>query len=56
MTYEPPEHFNISDYFLDDRVREGRGDRIAVRSDEETYTYVEMQRLANRYANRLAKN
>ncbi len=56
MTYEPPEQFNIADYFLDDRVREGRGDRIAVRTDEGTYTYAEMQRLANRYANLLAKS
>ena len=56
MTYEPPEHFNIADYFLDDRVREGRGDRIAVRTDEGTYTYAEVQRLANRYANLLAKS
>ena len=56
MTYEPPEHLNIADYFLDDRVREGRGDRIAVRLDAGSLTYAEIQRLANRFANLLAKS
>jgi len=54
MTYRPPEPFNLSDYFLDDRIREGRGGRVAVRSDAGTFTYAEIQQLANRYANLLA--
>ena len=32
MTFEPPNPFNIADYFLDDRIREGMGGRIAIRS------------------------
>ena len=54
MAYEPPEHLNIADYFLDDRVREGRGDRNALRTDSGAFTYAEVQQLANRYANLLA--
>ena len=54
MTYEPPEHFNIAEYFLDDRVREGRGDRVAVRTDAGNLTYAEVQGMANRYAHLLA--
>ena len=30
MSYEPPETFNIADYFLDARIREGRGDSVAL--------------------------
>jgi len=52
--YEPPEHLNIADYFLDDRVREGRGDRVAIRTTHGTFTYREVQALANRHARRLA--
>src|SRR5262249_51193772 len=27
MDFRPPERFNLADYLLDDRVREGRGER-----------------------------
>jgi benzoate-CoA ligase family protein len=43
-----PERFNMADYFLDARIREGRGDRIAVRVDDRSFTYAEVQALANR--------
>ncbi len=33
------EDFNLADYFLHDRVVEGRGDRIAIRFGSHTYTY-----------------
>lgn len=46
-----PEQLNIADYFLDDRVREGRGDRVAVVCGDRSWTYREVQALANRYAN-----
>lgn len=50
MTWEAPERFNIADYFLDDRVREGRGDHPALRLPDRTVTYAEVQELANRFA------
>ena len=30
MTISFPERFNMANYFLDDRIREGRGDKVAV--------------------------
>jgi benzoate-CoA ligase family protein len=52
--YEPPERLNIADYFLDARIREGRGSRPAVKTDAGALTYAEVQALANRYGNALA--
>src|SRR6201999_2202736 len=34
-----PDDFNLADYFLFDRLREGRGDRTAIRFGERTWTY-----------------
>lgn len=51
--FEPPERFNIADYFLDDRIREGRGDRVALRLETGNLTYSDVQALANRYGNAL---
>ena len=53
MSFEPPNPFNIADYFLDDRIREGAGDRVALRTAEETVTYAALQARANRFANAL---
>jgi benzoate-CoA ligase family protein len=55
MTYEPPESLNIADYFLDARVREGRGDRVALRIDGDDLTYADVQARANRFARVLAE-
>jgi len=49
MTHELPERLNIADWLLDARVREGRGDRPALLTDQGTVTYREMQELANRF-------
>src|SRR2546425_1084038 len=49
MAFEPPEQFNIADYFLDARVREGKGDRPAVLTDAATFTYREIAALANQF-------
>ena len=54
--FEPPEEFNIADYFLDARVREGRGDRIALRTDDGDWTYAAVQALANRWGNVLRES
>ena len=51
MSFQPPESFNIADYFLDDRVKEGRGDREAIALCDKTLTYADVQSLANRYGN-----
>jgi benzoate-CoA ligase family protein len=42
-----PERFNLADYFLDARIREGRGGRTAIMTDRRTFTYDEIFRLAN---------
>ena len=54
MSDEDLTHLNIADFFLDARVREGRGDRTALLTDAGRWTYREVQALANRYANVLS--
>jgi len=44
---------NIADYFLDDRIREGLGNRIALRTADGTITYAALQARANQFANAL---
>jgi len=46
--------FNIADHFLDDRIREGLGDRTALRTRDGAVTYADLQARANRFANALA--
>jgi benzoate-CoA ligase family protein len=43
-----PERFNMADYFLDARVREGRGGRVAVKVGDHAWTYADVQARANR--------
>jgi benzoate-CoA ligase family protein len=45
---------NIADFFLDARLREGRGDRTALHTDAARWSYREVQALADRYANVLS--
>lgn len=49
--FQPPESFNIADYFLDARIREGLADRRALITNDGQWTYGEVQALANRWAN-----
>lgn len=51
--FSPPESFNIADYFLTERLQEGRGDRVALRLDDRVVTYAEVDLLANRMGNAL---
>ena len=53
MPFHPPHPFNIADYFLDDRIREGLGERIALRTRGRTVTYASLRARANRFANAL---
>ncbi len=49
MSYTPPERLNIAQYFLDRRIDEGRGERIAIRLSDRDPTYADIQILANRF-------
>lgn len=49
MPFQPPERFNIADYFLDARVREGKGRATALVTDQGALTYAEVQARANRF-------
>jgi benzoate-CoA ligase family protein len=52
-----PEQLNLADYFLDDRIREGKGDRVAIRTAEGgTFTYRQVQVLANKLAHVLRRS
>jgi benzoate-CoA ligase family protein len=53
MTFKPPEEFNIADYFLDARVREGKGDSTALLTERDTFSYSRIQDLANRFGHLL---
>src|SRR5215831_19869491 len=46
---------NLADLLLDARLREGRGARIAVRTDTREWTYTEIAALTARFAHRLAR-
>ena len=48
MPLEPPLSFNVADWLLADRLAEGMGDRVALRLDDRTVTYAEVDVLANR--------
>lgn len=51
MAFVPPETFNISEYFLGDRIADGLADRRAVLTDSGEFTYGEIDALASRYGN-----
>lgn len=53
MGFDPPERLNIADYFLGARLAEGMGARPALLTDQGTYTYAEVDRLASRFAHLL---
>ncbi|HKJ00885.1 MAG TPA: AMP-binding protein, partial [Longimicrobiales bacterium] len=54
MTFVPPETFNISEYFLGQRIREGLEGRRALLTDGGPVTYGEVHALASRFGNVLA--
>ena len=47
-TFTLPDRLNIADRFLDARVREGGGERIALRLDEGDLTYRDVQAASHR--------
>jgi benzoate-CoA ligase family protein len=50
-----PERFNMAAYFLDGRIEEGLGDKIAVYCGDKQYTYREVQQMANEAGNALLR-
>ena len=46
-----PDKFNMADYFLDARLREGKGEKVAIRSRRRSMTYLEVVRESNRVGN-----
>ncbi|WP_337954728.1 benzoate-CoA ligase family protein [Sedimenticola selenatireducens] len=48
-----PETFNAADYFVDRNVREGRGDKTAVRCGSTSLSYADVQAGVNRFGNTL---
>ncbi len=53
--WKAPERFNMADYFLDERIREGMAERIAVCVGEQQWTYGDVQRRANQAAGALSQ-
>jgi benzoate-CoA ligase family protein len=50
-----PERLNIAERFLDARVSEGRGNRVALRTDAANLSYREVKSLAERWARLLSE-
>lgn len=55
MSVPLPERLNIADRFLTERLREGRGEKIALIAGERRSSYAEVKASANRFANVLAE-
>jgi acyl-coenzyme A synthetase/AMP-(fatty) acid ligase len=51
MTITFPEQFNMATYYLDDRIKEGLGGKVAVYCADQQYTYADVQRMANQVGN-----
>src|SRR5258708_39365924 len=49
MAFDPPEELNLADYFLESRIREGKGERVALLCGDRQITYRDVQLLANRF-------
>ncbi len=47
--FDAPEFFNLAEYFLDSRIREGCGEKRAIVTDSKEFTYKEIFDLANQF-------
>ena len=54
MAFDPPERFNIADYFLGARLAEGLGGRPALITDRGTSTYADVEHRAGAFAQLLS--
>ena len=50
---ELPEFFNATDYFLDRNIRQGRGQKIAIYTEDKNYSYSDVEKMVNKTANAL---
>ncbi|MEM4780414.1 MAG: acyl-CoA synthetase [Halalkalicoccus sp.] len=50
-----PKRINVAEELIDEHVREGRGENVAIRFDDRTITYAELQERVNRLGNALSK-
>jgi acyl-coenzyme A synthetase/AMP-(fatty) acid ligase len=48
-----PKRFNATSYFVDHHCEEGRGEKVAVRYEDEQLTYADVQRMVNQTGNAL---
>jgi benzoate-CoA ligase family protein len=55
MAFDPPEAFNLADYLLDARLREGRGGRTALVCGDRRFSYADVQALAHRFGHALRR-
>lgn len=46
-----PEYFNLTNFFLEENIAKGRGDRIAVYCHDEKYTYQDLCTMTNKIGN-----
>jgi benzoate-CoA ligase family protein len=53
LELELPEIFNAADYFVDRNIREGRGEKTAIRCGTNEFSYGEIQAGVNRFGNAL---
>jgi benzoate-CoA ligase family protein len=49
MPHNEPDRLNMAEYFLEARLREGKGERTALLTDRRAWTYREVDELANRF-------
>ncbi len=56
MSVTFPEDFNLADYWLFDRVKEGKGDKVAIRFGDHAYTYAQVAERSRLLARFLAFN
>jgi benzoate-CoA ligase family protein len=50
-----PDRFNLADYFLFDRIKEGRGEHVAIRYGARAWTYAEVAARTEKLAGGLSK-
>ena len=50
-----PDHYNLADHFVDRHIREGRGDKVTIRSGSLRLTYRQVAEQVNRVGNALLR-